>query len=68
MVFSYQMPTHKVCRRLYIDVWKHGLSLYGWQQGGDAGFTARHPEAVTRLLHDAKAGCYSSGVGASMNT
>jgi hypothetical protein len=25
-------------------VWRHGVSIYGWQQGRDAGFTARHPE------------------------
>ena len=27
-----------------VGVWKHGLSIYGWQEGADAGFTARHPE------------------------
>jgi uncharacterized protein YdhG (YjbR/CyaY superfamily) len=45
VVLSYQMPTYKVGpRRLHVGLWKHGVSIYGWQQGGDAGFTARHPE------------------------
>jgi len=48
LVLSYQMPTYKVGRRrLYVGVWKHGLSIYGWQQGHDGGFTARHPELKT---------------------
>ena len=28
-------------------VWKHGVSFYGWEQGRDSGFSARHPELVT---------------------
>ncbi len=48
VVISYQIPTYKVDRRrLYVGVWKHGLSIYGWEQGRDAGFTARHPELKT---------------------
>jgi uncharacterized protein YdhG (YjbR/CyaY superfamily) len=44
---SYQMPTYRIGpRRLYLGVWKHGVSLYGWQHGGDGGFSARHPELV----------------------
>jgi uncharacterized protein YdhG (YjbR/CyaY superfamily) len=44
VVLSYQIPTYQVGgRRLYVGAWKHGVSLYGWQQGGDAGFTSRHP-------------------------
>jgi uncharacterized protein YdhG (YjbR/CyaY superfamily) len=47
VVLSYEMPTYRVGRcRLYVGVWKHGLSLYGWRQGRDAGFTVRHPELV----------------------
>ena len=47
-VISYQMPTYVAGRyRLYIGVWKHGLSFYGWEPGRDAGFTDRHPELVT---------------------
>lgn len=48
MVLSYKMPTYKVgsCR-LYVGVWKHGVSLYGWQQGRDGGFTEHHPELQT---------------------
>jgi len=45
VVLSYQMPTFVVGRcRLYVGVWKHGLSIYGWEHGRDAGFAARHPE------------------------
>jgi len=45
VVISYQMPTYRVSRRrLYLGVWQHGISLYGWPQGQDGGFTARHPE------------------------
>ena len=45
VVISYQMPTYRVARRrLYLGVWQHGISLYGWPQGQDGGFTARHPE------------------------
>jgi uncharacterized protein YdhG (YjbR/CyaY superfamily) len=48
VVLSYQMPTYKVGRRrLFVGVWKHGVSVYGWQQGRDGGFTARHPELKT---------------------
>lgn len=48
VVLSYQIPTYKAgARRLYVGAWKHGVSLYGWQQGGDAGFTTRHPELQT---------------------
>ena len=45
VVLSYQMPTYKVGRqRLFLGVWKHGVSVYGWQEGRDAGFSERHPE------------------------
>ncbi len=59
---SYQMPTYQVGRRrLFLGVWKHGVSMYGWRQGDDAGFTARHPELKTgkgtiRLRPDQAAG------------
>jgi uncharacterized protein YdhG (YjbR/CyaY superfamily) len=44
-VLSYQMPTFVVGdRRLHVGVWKHGLSLYGWEPGRDGGFAQRHPE------------------------
>lgn len=48
VVLSYKMPTYKVgsCR-LHVAAWKHGVSMYGWKQGRDAGFTARHPELMT---------------------
>ena len=42
---SYGIPTYeRDGRRLYVGVWKHGLSIYGWHDGGDGGFVARHPE------------------------
>jgi uncharacterized protein YdhG (YjbR/CyaY superfamily) len=45
VVLSYQIPTYKVGRnRLFLGVWRHGVSIYGWQQGRDAGFTDRHPQ------------------------
>ena len=48
VVISYQMPTYKVGRRrLFLGVWKHGVSIYGWDHGQDGGFTARHPELKT---------------------
>ena len=44
-VLAYRMPTFVVGeRRLHVGVWKHGLSLYGWDAGRDGGFAARHPE------------------------
>ena len=62
VVLSYQMPTYKVGRRrLFLGVWKHGVSVYGWDQGRDAGFSARHPElkaskGTIRLRPDDAAG------------
>ncbi|MDQ1360401.1 MAG: hypothetical protein QOJ44_778 [Acidimicrobiaceae bacterium] len=48
VVLSYKIPTYKVGkRRLYVGAWKHGLSIYGWQQGSDDAFTSRHPELKT---------------------
>jgi hypothetical protein len=48
VVLSYEIPTYKVGRRrLYVGAWQHGISIYGWQQGNDGGFTDRHPELKT---------------------
>jgi uncharacterized protein YdhG (YjbR/CyaY superfamily) len=48
IVMSYGIPAYRTGkRRLYVGAWKHGVSLYGWQAGRDAGFTARHPELTT---------------------
>lgn len=48
LVLSYKMPAYKVGRRrLYVGVWKHGHSIYGWQQGKKATFSSKHPEART---------------------
>ena len=56
-----KMPTYEVGGRgLHVGAWKHGLSLYGWEAGRDAGFAARHPEldsgkGTLRLTHAAAA-------------
>jgi uncharacterized protein YdhG (YjbR/CyaY superfamily) len=48
VVISYRIPTYKVGgRKLYVGAWKHGLSVYGWPQGQDGGFTDRYPELKT---------------------
>jgi uncharacterized protein YdhG (YjbR/CyaY superfamily) len=48
LVLSYQIPTYKVGpRRLFVGVWKHGVSIYGWDRDRDGGFSARHPELTT---------------------
>jgi uncharacterized protein YdhG (YjbR/CyaY superfamily) len=48
VVLSYQMPTYRVGRRrLFVGVWKHGVSIYGWERGREAGFVARRPELRT---------------------
>ncbi len=48
VVLSYKMPTYRVGRRrLFLGVWQHGVSIYGWETGRDAGFTGRHPELLT---------------------
>jgi len=45
---SYQMPVYRVGRgRLYVGTWKQGVSIYGWPQGSEAGFAARHPTLKT---------------------
>jgi hypothetical protein len=47
LVISYKIPTYTVGgRRLFIGAWKHGLSIYGWGDGRDGGFAARHPEFI----------------------
>ena len=48
VVLSYQMPTYKVGKRwLYVGVWQHGISLYGWGHDRDGGFGERHPELLS---------------------
>jgi uncharacterized protein YdhG (YjbR/CyaY superfamily) len=48
VVLSYQIPTYKVGgRRLYVGAWKHGVSIYGWQQGREADFLSRYPALKT---------------------
>jgi hypothetical protein len=44
----YKMPTYKVGRRrFFLAAWKHGVSIYGWDEGRDGGFVARHPQLKT---------------------
>lgn len=46
VVLSYKIPTYKAGgRRLFVGVWRHGVSVYGW--GNDGGFTDRHPALKT---------------------
>ncbi len=48
LVLSYQMPTYKVGRRkLYVGAWKHGISIYGWEQGRELTFASSHPGTKT---------------------
>lgn len=43
VVLSYGIPAFRAGRRrLYLGVWKHGVSIYGWGADRDAGFSARH--------------------------
>lgn len=42
---SYGMPTFvSGSGRLIVGAWKHGLSVYGWDEGRDGGFLRRHPD------------------------
>jgi uncharacterized protein YdhG (YjbR/CyaY superfamily) len=48
VVLSYKMPTYKRGdRRLFVGAWKHGVSVYGWDEGRDGGFLAGHPQLKT---------------------
>ena len=48
VTWSYKMPTYKAGKgRVFVAVWKHGISIYGWGKDRDGGFAARHPELVT---------------------
>jgi uncharacterized protein YdhG (YjbR/CyaY superfamily) len=48
IVLSYNMPSYQVHgRRLHVGAWKHGLSLYGWDQERNAAFVERHPHLVS---------------------
>ena len=45
---SYRMPTYRVDgHRLFVGVWTHGISIYGWPQGRVDDFIARHPSLRT---------------------
>ena len=45
VVMSYQIPAYKVGRRrLFLAAWQHGVSIYGWQEDRDAGFSGRHAD------------------------
>lgn len=74
VVLSYRMPTYRVGRRrLHVGVWEHGLSLYGWRQGHDGSFTARHPGLQTskgtiRLTPDDAAAIPDDELGDLMDT
>ncbi|MFF0012050.1 DUF1801 domain-containing protein [Streptomyces sp. NPDC005374] len=45
---SYGMPTYRVGdRRLHVGVWRHGVSVYGWDQEAGAGLLSRHPRLLS---------------------
>ncbi len=45
---SYKLPSYwRGRRKLYVGVWKHGLSVYGWPQGSEEALVGRHPELKT---------------------
>jgi uncharacterized protein YdhG (YjbR/CyaY superfamily) len=45
---SYGIPAYRLGRgKLYVGVWKHGLSIYGWPREHAEEFGARHPGLVT---------------------
>ncbi|MBR7829307.1 DUF1801 domain-containing protein [Actinospica sp. MGRD01-02] len=45
VTLSYQMPTFvRGNRKLFLAAWRHGVSIYGWPLGRDAGFVERHPD------------------------
>lgn len=44
VLLSYGMPCYRVGRRrLFLGVWQHGVSIYGWSRSGGGGFADRHP-------------------------
>ncbi|WP_328751434.1 DUF1801 domain-containing protein [Streptomyces sp. NBC_00285] len=48
VVLSYGMPTYRAGdRRLHVGVWRHGVSVYGWDQEAGAGLLARHPQLLS---------------------
>lgn len=48
LTLSYGMPAYRMGdRRLFLGVWKHGISVYGWRQDDDGGFVDRHPGLKT---------------------
>ena len=47
-VLSYGMPTYRAGgRRLYVGVWRHGISIYGWGKDRAADFLGRHPALLS---------------------
>lgn len=48
VALSYKMPSYQVGkRRIYVGAWQHGISMYGWGEDRDGGFSARHPELLS---------------------
>jgi uncharacterized protein YdhG (YjbR/CyaY superfamily) len=44
MTLAYKMPTYAANgHRMHLAVWKHGVSIYGWNKADDGGFVLRHP-------------------------
>ena len=41
---SYKMPTYRTpTGGIHLAAWKHGVSLYGWDEAANAAFLERHP-------------------------
>ncbi|MEU1476940.1 DUF1801 domain-containing protein [Streptomyces sp. NPDC005760] len=48
VVLAYGMPTYSVGgRRLHVGVWRHGISLYGWDRAAGADLLSRHPDLLS---------------------
>jgi|ERR1700728_391147 uncharacterized protein YdhG (YjbR/CyaY superfamily) len=58
LTLSYRIPTYVVGkRRLFVGVWKHGISIYGWKPEDVLSFVERHPatkssKGTIRLRHE----------------
>jgi hypothetical protein len=48
ITMSYQIPTYALGdRRVYLAAWRHGVSIYGWDQGRDGGLLERYPSLLS---------------------
>jgi uncharacterized protein YdhG (YjbR/CyaY superfamily) len=58
---SYRMPTYRTASGgIHLAAWKHGVSLYGWDEAANAAFLQRHPglssgRGTLKITHGAAA-------------